>query len=198
MSNRNDLHHSTGCASEFDTLVAPKRQRISLRRANYSDLAPALGIAERELPSGFANSGVIARILSHNRNNILLFERDTAIVGFWAMLMLTPIGLERLLVSELDTLNPGPECLARMNERPAAIYNWAVAAPGRAVEGVYHVSQFLRKPTYRNSNIYSRPNTQAGVRFNQRLGSRPLPSRTDGLYRYERLANRQLVLNRAA
>lgn len=198
MSNRNDLRHSIGCTSEFDTLEVPKRPRISLRRANFDDLEQALGLAERELPPGIAGFGAVSRIVSHNRNNILVFERDGVIAGFWAMLMLTPIGLEHLLVSEFDAVNPNPLCLARPNERPAAIYNWAVAAPGLAVEGVYHVSRFLRRPTYRNSNIYSRPNTQAGVQFNLRLGSRPLASRTDGLYRYVRLANRQVVLDQAA
>lgn len=198
MSNPNALHHSIGEHSEFDTLILPKRPRISLRRANFDDLAPALGLAERELPPGIAESEVISRILSHNRNNILIFERDGAIVGFWSMLMLTPLGLERLLVSEFDALNPSTDSLSRTNERPAAIYNWAVTAPRMAVEGVYHVSQFLRKPMYRNANIYSRPNTEAGIQFNLRLGSRPLPARTDGLYRYVRLANRPIVLDRAA
>lgn len=198
MSNPNDLRGSAGNLPEFDTLRAPKRPRISMRRANLGDLTPALALAERELPPGIAGSGVVSRILSQNRNNVLIFEQGDEIAGFWAMLMLTPTGLERLLVGEFDATNPTPDCLARLNDSPAAIYNWAVAAPGLAVEGVYHVSRFLRRPTFRYSNIYSRPNTPQGVRFNKRLGSRPMPDRSDGLYRYVRLANRRMALDHAA
>lgn len=198
MRNVNITQTKNKRLSEFDTIMPLRRPKIAMRRADMHDLHTTLEFAKGELPDGIAGGSVIQTILTHNRNNILLFERDQKVVGFWAMLMVTPLGIERLLLGEFNYLQPELNCLARTGEQPAAIYNWAVVAPRLAAEGVYHVSQFLRKPLYRSANLYSRPNTPSGVQFNLRLGARPIESGTDGLYRYVRLANRQPAFAQAA
>ena len=198
MSNTNQLIQLVRNSCEFDKLTLPKRQKIAIRRANLSDLSPVSQFAQSALPDGIAGCAAIGRVIELNRNSVLLFERGRNVVGFWAMLMLTSQGLERLLLNELDTLDPEPVCIARTMERPAAIYSWAVVAPRLAAEGVFHVSQFLRKPSYRHANMYARPNTPEGVRFNLKLGSRPLSTAPEGLYRYVRLANRAKPFAHAA
>lgn len=198
MSNTNQLANYAEKCCEFDLLTTPKRQKITIRRANHLDLSPVGAFARSTLPEGLAANESVGRVIAHNRNSIMLFERAGEVAGFWAMLMLTPQGLERLLLGELDTLEPDLSSLTRTLEPPAAIYSWAVVAPGLAAEGVFHVSRFLRRPMYRHANMYARPNTEEGVRFNLRLGSRPVPAAETGLYRYVRLANRRDALACAA
>ncbi len=119
-------------------------------------------------------------------------------VGVWAMLMLNHIGLERILLGEFNGLNPSLKCLSPRLSTPMGIYIWAVVAPGIAAEGIKHASAFLQSPIYRNTNIFSRPNTEAGVRINKGLGFQPIDCGTKGLYRYTRVANRGTAYKTAA
>src|SRR5215471_7228798 len=183
---------------EFDRLEVPARPRIRLHRATIDDIATTRQMAARELPGTVASEDVIARTMSHNRNSVLLFYKNSEVVGIWAMLMLTATGLEALLLGEFDGLNPNPRAIAATNDSPAAIYHWAVVAPGLASEGIRHVSQFLRQPPFRAANFYSRPNTEVGVRLNLGLGFRAISAGTPGLFRYVRLINRTPPMSLAA
>jgi hypothetical protein len=175
---------------EFDRLEIPVRPRIRLRRATVDDIGTTRHMAARELPGMVASEEVIARTMSRNRNSVLLFYKNSDVVGIWAMLMLTATGLEALLLGEFDGLNPNPRTIAATGDSPAAIYHWAVVAPGLASEGIRHVSQFLGQPPFRTANFYSRPNTEVGIRLNLGLGFRPIRAGIPGLFRYVRLINR--------
>ena len=183
---------------EFDLLHIPARPRVALRRATFDDIDLTAEMVKLQLSSAAAPRHVIARVISCNRDNVLVVTRQGGIVGLCAMLMLAPPGLEALLLGEFDPLNPDPTALAATGERPAAIYHWAVIAPRGALEGVRHVSEFLRVPAYRTSNCFARPVTGAGTRLTIALGFRPIVAGTPGLFRYVRIANRVLSTNLAA
>jgi len=175
---------------EFDRLEVPTRPRIRLHRATIEDIGATRQMAAQELPGAVASEEAIARTISQNRNSVLLFYKNADVVGICAMLMLTPTGLEALLLGEFDGLNPNPKGLAATGDSPAAIYHWAVVAPGLASEGIRHVSHFLRQPPFRSANFYSRPNTEVGIRLNLGLGFHAIQAGTPGLFRYVRLINR--------
>jgi hypothetical protein len=183
---------------EFDRLEIPARPRIRLHRATVDDIGATRQLAAQELPGAVASEEAIARTILQNRNSVLLFYKNSDVVGIWAMLMLTATGLEALLLGEFDGLNPNPKGIAATSDSPAAIYHWAVVAPGLASEGIRHVSQFLRQPPFRAANFYSRPNTEVGIRLNLGLGFRAIRAGTPGLFRYVRLINRTPPLSRAA
>jgi hypothetical protein len=183
---------------EFDRLEVPTRPRIRLQRATVDDIAATRQMAAQELPGAVASGQVIARTIAQNRNSVLLFHKNSDVVGIWAMLMLTTIGLEALLLGEFDGLNPNPKAIAATADSPAAIYHWAVVAPGLASEGIRHVSQFLRQPPFRAANFYSRPNTEVGIRLNLALGFQAIRAGTPGLFRYVRLINRTAPISLAA
>jgi hypothetical protein len=128
---------------------------------------------------------------------VLVFTPEAGIVSLWAMLMLAPLGLEALLLGELDPLNPAPNTLAATGERPAAIYHWAVIAPGTASEGIRHVSEFLRVPAYCTCNYFARPVTGLGTHLTAALGFRPIVAGIPGLFRYVRIVNRVSSTNLA-
>ncbi len=190
--------YSIDSRHEFDRLEVPARPRIALHRATLDDIGTSRQMAAQELPGAVASEEVIALAISRNRNNILLFRKNDEVVGIWAMLMLSPIGLEALLLGEFQGLRPNPAALAAAADVPAAIYHWAVVAPGLASEGIRHVSEFLRQPPYRTVNFFSRPNTEVGVRLNRGLGFHPVEAGTPGLYRYVRLVNRASPMADAA
>jgi len=175
---------------EFDRLEVPTRPRIRLHRATVEDIGATRQMAAQELPGAVASEEAIARTISQNRNSVLLFYKNADVVGIWAMLMLTASGLEALLLGEFDGLNPNPKWIAVTGDSPAAIYHWAVVAPGLASEGIRHVSHFLRQPPFRSANFYSRPNTEVGIRLNLGLGFHAIQAGTPGLFRYVRLINR--------
>ena len=175
---------------EFDRLEVPTRPRIRLHRATVEDIGATRQMAAQELPGAVASEEAIARTISQNRNSVLLFFKNADVVGIWAMLMLTASGLEALLLGEFDGLNPNPKWIAVTGDSPAAIYHWAVVAPGLASEGIRHVSHFLRQPPFRSANFYSRPNTEVGIRLNLGLGFHAIQAGTPGLFRYVRLINR--------
>lgn len=175
---------------EFDFLSTPVPGQIQLRRATVRDISAGRCIVDELIPGDLAPLETIERVISYNPNNVLLFVRNAKIVGIWAMLMLSAEGLEQLLLGELDARNPHPNALLPKTEVPAAIYKWAIVGPGIAMEGASHVSQYLRQPLYRYSNLFSRPTTPRGLKFKVNLGFRPIQSGTNGLYRYVRRAKR--------
>jgi hypothetical protein len=189
---------SNNCNYEFDLLHIPARPLVAVRRATFDDIDRTAEMVKSQLSSAMAPRNVITRVISCNRDNVWVVTRQGGIVGLCAMLMLAPPGLEALLLGEFDPLNPDPTALAATGERPAAIYHWAAIAPRGALEGIQHVSEYLRAPAYRTSNCFARPVTGAGTRLIIALGFRPIVAGTPGLFRYVRIANRVLSTNLAA
>jgi len=198
MQNIIKKNDSSSPKREFDSLEPSIKSRIQVRNANPTNLVEACRIGNDEIPGGVASIPLVESVIKNNPDNAFVFFRNDRIVGFYAMLLLTPIGLERLLLGEFNGSCPDPICLSTPNEAPAAIYKWAVVAPGLAADGIKHVSRILRQPKFRNINFFSRPNTEAGVRINLNLGFKPIECGTPSLYRYIRVANRVPNMQQAA
>jgi len=183
---------------EFDLLLPLKSSRIEVNPATADDAKKACELSRDNIPNSVENISLIKNVISRNADNIFIFRKNQMIIGVYAMLMLTPLGLERLLLGEFDSKNPDMMCLTITGETPAAIYVWSYVAPGLAADGIRHVSKFLQQPNYRNINFFARPVTKAGLRITQNLGYEPLKNATEGLYRYVRLVNREPELQHAA
>ncbi len=194
----NTVNHKEASRHEFDLLKLPKRQRVEARRCTIDNADTVCSIARNELPIEVASPEVVRSAVRYNKNNILIFCHKEEIVGFFAMLMLNHIGLERILLGEFDTLDPSPKCLAPRLETPMGIYIWAVVAHGIAAEGIKHASHFLNQPVYRHSNLFTRPTTDEGARIIKAVGFKPVDCGTEGLHRYVRLANRNPNFRQAA
>ncbi len=191
MSNTLRLDSTQYSRHEFDLMESSKSSQISIVNVNKNNINTGWELANREIPGEIADISAIQRVLEYNPNSVLLICRNNEIVGIWAMLMLSTIGLEELLIGKLKAINPDLHSLTPKDTAPEAIYFWAAVAPGLSAGGVLHISQFLRKSLYCQANCYSRPNTPAGMNFNIGMGFVPVNCGTPGLYRYVRLANRQ-------
>jgi predicted GNAT family N-acyltransferase len=86
------------------------------------------------------------------------------------MLPLTAAGLNHLAAGTLDTRDPDLRLLAKPNQRPAGIYIWATFAPGVLAAGVALFMKEMEAQQYRGVDLFTRPNTPDGFRFNETLG----------------------------
>jgi predicted GNAT family N-acyltransferase len=126
---------------------------------------------------GMTEMSVVDRVLAHNPDCLWAIARRSrynqsapAGEGFVAMLPLNAAGLANLGAGTLDTRNPDLSLLAKPGQRPAAIYIWATFAPGVLAAGVALFMREMEAPIYRGVDIYTRPNTPDGFRFNEALG----------------------------
>ncbi len=168
------LKNSGHTLSELDTGRFGKRTSIFMPTGDTID--HILAHAGRKL-RGLAPAHVIHKVASHNPDTLWAIARrdayDTVIPdgeGFVAFLMLNKVGLRQLLDGTLNRLDPDLSALAPQNERPAAIYTWAVFAPDGLVGAIPLIYQKLCAPLYAGVSLYAWAATPDGKRFAETLG----------------------------
>jgi predicted GNAT family N-acyltransferase len=145
-------------------------------RPNEKAVADLMEKARAAIP-GLTSDAVVKRVVNHNPDAMWAIARkrkfDPSVPfgdGFFAFLHLNKKGMLQLATNTLDTANPDLSLLARPGERPAGIYTWAALAPGMLAGGIAMVLEKLETPTFAGVDIFSRPNTADGFRFNETLG----------------------------
>jgi hypothetical protein len=188
-----DINTKHGYAKhEFDMLSVPAKGNLKVRKAEMSDTEEASILVASHLKSATVPVSYIQEVIDHNNDGFFLFEKNERIVGLYVMLMLNGLGLEKLLLGELNISEPPLETLAKSPLSTSAIYVWAYVAPGMAANGIRYVSSFLNGPDYKHANFFARPVTPLGLQISENLGFQPIEGNAEGLYRYTRLINRNL------
>lgn len=157
-------------------------KRLVLFRADPSMLDNLLDLARPHIP-GMADGDVVRKVLRHNPDCVWVVSRkhgfDPAAPigeGFIAMLPLTAKGLHRLATKAFNGADPDLALIAKPGERPAGLYMWATYAPGILAGGISLFMDEVASAPYDGVNLYSRPNTPEGVRYNEALGLRKGPT----------------------
>jgi len=126
---------------------------------------------------GLAATSDVLQVLRHNPDCMFAIARKSKFnpeipegEGFIAILPLTALGLQLLAMNTLDTGNPNTKYIAGPTERPAAIYMWCVFAPGPLAAGMALFMEKMATNQYFGVDLYSKPNTEVGRRFNDVLG----------------------------
>ena len=129
---------------------------------------------------GIAETEEVLRVIRFNPICVLAVARKSkfdphqpAAEGFVAVLPLNSLGLQMLALGSFDATSPDLRLLAKPDERPAGLYMWGVYAPGPLAAGMALFMEKISSPQYAGINLYSRPNTEAGRRYNEVLGARP-------------------------
>ena len=175
---------------DLDLIVGPS-DPLAAVRAPHRDEIPALRARARAaIGVDIAGSEVIARVLDHDPETVWAIERDAQIVGAFAFLFFDAEGVRRLRQAEIDLLRPPIALLAPPGQPPAGIYWWGVFGRGHVAAAMGRVLDVLRGPRHRAADMWSRPVTEDGARFFDRLGFRPDLAGSAGLYRYQRISNR--------
>lgn len=109
----------------------------------------------------------------HNRNADSLwgvYASDGALVGFFAFLMLTADGADRLVSGALNTRAPDVEAIAATGEAPHAVYVWALVAEKKTASALPLVLGAFDAAVYARTDLYARPATEGGLRLMSKLG----------------------------
>lgn len=182
---------------EFDRLI-PSRH-VAVRSLRQSEVGEAAEFAKRQLPGlKLDNLERVRAILTHDRASIQRFGRAGEIVGLYAMLFLNDRGFDALLGGKFEGAHPEFDHLAQADSKPAAIYSWLVACPGRAAAGIGNVSAMLQGKRFRDVDLYACPATHDGLRILRGTGHVPVTSDPRGLHCYVRIRNRNSIHVRAA
>ena len=127
---------------------------------------------------GIAKTETILKVLGHNPRCMYAVSRKSRFnpqapmgEGFIAFLPLNALGMQQLALNVFNGPDPDLRFIAREHERPAGIYMWAVFAPGPLAAGMALFMREMSTPQYAGINLYSRPNTDVGRRFNEVLGT---------------------------
>jgi len=126
---------------------------------------------------GLADTSEVLKVVHHNPICMMALSRrdhfdadKQAGEGFIAILPLNRLGLEMLMLGAFNAAEPDLRLIAKPGARPAGIYMWAVFAPGPLAAGMALFMEKMASPEYEGLDLYSRPNTEIGVRFNEVLG----------------------------
>ena len=170
--------------------------RLTVFTPSDSQIEELMIRARRDLP-GLTRTEVIQRVVNHNpdcfwairrRRKNGNFEDDPR--GFVAFLMLNEEGADALIRGVLDASDPPETLLSGQNERPAAIYVWALYAKGMLAPALSLVMEKLHTPLYRDADFVAKPVTQEGSHFVEALGFHRGIWHEDGfnenLYQYRR------------
>ena len=129
---------------------------------------------------GIAETEEVLRVVRYNPICVLALARKSKFdpnqpvaEGFVAALPLNSLGLQMLVLGSFDATSLDLRLLAKPDERPAGLYMWGVYAPGPLAAGMALFMEKMSSPQYADINLYSRPNTEAGRRYNEALGARP-------------------------
>jgi len=163
----------------LDELEPEVAKHLVLFRPTEQDVDKLMARARLSVP-GLAATDDVLRVLRHNPDCMFGLARKSKFnpetvngEGFIAMLPLTKLGLQLLGLDALNTANPDVRFITRPGERPAGIYIWCILAPGVLAAGVALYMQHIASPPYDGIDLYSRPNTDIGRRFNESLGLTP-------------------------
>jgi hypothetical protein len=147
--------------------------RFSVTPALDEDLPGLATMTARHIPGLKGTYPALAQVQRHSRS-ILAIRNRQELVGCFAALLLNDSGFARLLQNSLSIADPSQEHLARPGETAAAIYVWAVCAPGMAVGAAGNVMQWLKQDSYARADLYAKPSTLKGNAFMIRAGFHPL------------------------
>jgi predicted GNAT family N-acyltransferase len=126
---------------------------------------------------GLAATSEVLKVLRYNPICMMAVARKSKFnpaqpvgEGFIAILPLNRLGLQMLALGAFNASSPDLRLITKPNERPAGVYMWGVFAPGPLAAGMALFMEKMASEQYASINLYSRPNTEIGVRFNNTLG----------------------------
>jgi predicted GNAT family N-acyltransferase len=160
----------------LDEMEPRLARHLVMFRPSESVVKDLMTTARKEIP-GLADTSEVLRILRYNPDYMLALTRKSKFnsaapvgEGFIALLPLNLLGLQHLALGTFNAANPDIRLLAGPKERPAGVYLWGVYAPGSLVAGMALFMEKMSTEQYAGVDIYSRPNTDVGRRFNHGMG----------------------------
>jgi predicted GNAT family N-acyltransferase len=145
---------------------------------SIESIGPLLEAARPEI-TGLATQETVLRVFAHNPDCLFAIARSEDAVdaqrhpaGFIGQLPLNDAGAEALFSGDLDTANPQTRFLCRQNERPAAIYIWAIFTHLKLAGAIALVMERLSSAKNRAAPLYCKATSEKSHNFFLTLGFR--------------------------
>lgn len=146
---------------------------------SVESIGPLLQRASLEIP-GLAKLDMVLRVYGHNPDCLFAIARANNAIeamrepgGFIAQLPLNRAGMRALFSGALDTADPDLRYLCRQNERPAAIYIWAIFVSHKLAGGIGLVMERLSSSKNRAAPLYCKATSDKSWNFFLTLGFHP-------------------------
>ncbi len=157
----------------IDTSPRVVHDGIVARFSRNGDVERADMLARSSMGASLGPLESLSAVVEHDCQSLLIFERRGEIAGGMAFLYLTQAGLTELREGRLSRSHPDIALLAHPDEKPAAIYVWALLARSRASLGLSHITRLFGTPRFRQSDVYAEPVTPDGERTLRIWGYEP-------------------------
>jgi predicted GNAT family N-acyltransferase len=164
----------------------PQSRRYEAGPASQSEITELIARAAPHIPGMKIIGPAIRRIHEGNSDTIFAVRGRNGLEGGIAFLYLNAHGLKALLDETFSPADPSPGHLAQANEKPAAIYGWAMYLPGMLVGAMGNVMRLLQSPRYAHADIYAKPVTPKAAAFHAHVGFSPCSGGPRGLNVYRR------------
>lgn len=160
----------------LDAMDARLARHIVMFHPSPAVVEDLMAKARLEIP-GLADTSEVLRMARYNPDSMLALVRKSKFdpanpvgEGFIAVLHLNMLGLQHLALGTFNAASPDIRLLTAPGERPAGVYLWCVYAPGPLVAGMALFMNQMTEQGFSGVDIYSRPNTEVGIRFNHGMG----------------------------
>ncbi|HEY4344299.1 MAG TPA: hypothetical protein VGN05_08130 [Parvibaculum sp.] len=148
---------------------------LSVARPTADEIVRIHQLGAAKISADIASLDTFHQIHRHNSDSLWgVYAGDGALVGFFAFLMLTSDGVERLISGDLNTRAPTIDALAKTGEAPNAIYIWALVAEKKTANALPLILGAFDAAVYARTDLYARPATEGGLRLMAKVGFKPL------------------------
>jgi hypothetical protein len=169
----------------FDRIPAQGNFQVSPASAEV--LAQLTDLAEALVPNVAPQPEKLTALWRRDPATFLAFTSESQLLGGIGLLYLNEWGLDALILDDITLTDPEFRFLCKADERPAAIYWWAIAARGRGIAALGELGRYLSAPRYAGVDFYAQPSSDDGRRLAVALGFKQIPSFQRDLWQYERL-----------
>ncbi len=159
----------------FDSNTHPSDGHLRVARATHDEVIRIHDLGTTKISADIATLDTFHRI--HRRNADALwgvYANDGALVGFFAFLMLTADGVDRLVSGELNTRAPDISAIVATGQAPQAVYVWALVAEKKIAGALPLVLSAFDAAVYARTDLYARPATDGGYRLMSKIGFRAI------------------------
>ena len=143
---------------------------IWVSRAREEDMPLLYELGDRELTGEHTTLEAMQRVRKHNNDSFWCVYRasdntrsDARLHGYYGLLPLNPVGLERLEAGQFDGLDPDMRLVVPNATRPAALYVWVVVVRKVSRVATWLLANALGAETYGGVPIFATAGTMGGL-----------------------------------
>jgi hypothetical protein len=159
----------------LDNTVKSSEGGLRVARPTAEDIIRIHELGMAKISADIASLDTFRNVHRHNADSLWgVYANDGPLTGFFAFLMLTADGVDRLVSGALNTRAPSLDALAATGEPPQAVYVWALVAEKKTANALPLVLGAFDAAVYARTDLYARPATEGGLRLMTKLGFKSL------------------------